>query len=235
MNEELTDSIADLSTTLQTIEKVLNIKSMEKEIEQLEVEASAPNLWDDPSNAQTITTRLSFLQNELKKVISLRQRLDDVSVLIELATDENDLGALSDAKNEISSLIPAIREMEVKTLLSGEYDSREALVTIRSEAGGVDAADWAEMLLRMYLRYCERQNWKTNVYETSYAEEAGIKSATFAVHAPYAYGTLSVEQGTHRLVRISPFDSQSRRHTSFAGVEVVPVVDNSDQIEISDD
>jgi peptide chain release factor 2 len=109
------------------------------------------------------------------------------------------------------------------------------LVTIRSEAGGVDAADWAEMLLRMYLRYCERQNWKTDVYETSYAEEAGIKSATFAVHAPYAYGILSVEQGTHRLVRISPFDSQSRRHTSFAGVEVVPVVDKSDQIEISDD
>ncbi len=104
--------------------------------------------------------------------MSLRQRLDDVQVLIQLATDEGDAGSLADAKNEINSLIPAVREMEVKTLLSGEYDSREALVTIRSEAGGVDAADWAEMLLRMYLRYCERQNWKTDVYETSYAEEA---------------------------------------------------------------
>jgi peptide chain release factor 2 len=207
---------------------------MAVEIKDLEIQASVPNLWDDPAAAQVVTTRLSFLQNELKKVLSLRQRLDDVQVLIQLATDENDASSITDAKNEINSLVPAIREMEVKTLLSGEYDSREALVTIRSEAGGVDAADWAEMLLRMYLRYCERQNWKTDVYETSYAEEAGIKSTTFKVSAPYAYGTLSVEQGTHRLVRISPFDSQSRRHTSFAGVEVVPVVDQSDHIEIDE-
>jgi peptide chain release factor 2 len=235
MSDDLIQSVEELSSTLLTIEKVLNIENIKKEINELEIQASAPNLWDDQSAAQVITTRLSFLQNELKKVLNLRQRLDDVLVLIELANSENDSDSLSDVKNEINNLIPAIREMEVRTLLSGEYDAREALVTIRSEAGGVDAADWAEMLLRMYLRYCERQNWKTDVYETSYAEEAGIKSATFAVHAPYAYGTLSVEQGTHRLVRISPFDSQSRRHTSFAGVEVVPVVDKSDQIEISDD
>ena len=235
MADDFSELINELSSTLLTIEKVLNVKNMEVEIKDLEIQASVPNLWDDPVAAQVVTTRLSYLQNELKKVLSLRQRLDDVQVLIQLATDEGDAGSLVDAKNEINSLIPAVREMEVKTLLSGEYDSREALVTIRSEAGGVDAADWAEMLLRMYLRYCERQNWKTDVYETSYAEEAGIKSATFAVHAPYAYGILSVEQGTHRLVRISPFDSQSRRHTSFAGVEVVPVVDKSDQIEISDD
>ena len=235
MADDFSDLINELSSTLLTIEKVLNVKNMAVEIKDLEIQASVPNLWDDPAAAQVVTTRLSFLQNELKKVLSLRQRLDDVQVLIQLATDENDASSITDAKNEINSLVPAIREMEVKTLLSGEYDSREALVTIRSEAGGVDAADWAEMLLRMYLRYCERQNWKTDVYETSYAEEAGIKSATCAVHAPYAYGILSVEQGTHRLVRISPFDSQSRRHTSFAGVEVVPVVDKSDQIEISDD
>ena len=192
MADDFSELINELSSTLLTIEKVLNVKNMEVEIKDLEIQASVPNLLDDPVAAQVVTTRLSYLQNELKKVLSLRQRLDDVQVLMQLATDEGDAGSLADAKNEISSLIPAIREMEVKTLLSGEYDSREALVTIRSEAGGVDAADWAEMLLRMYLRYCERQNWKTNVYETSYAEEAGIKSATFAVHAPYAYGTLSV-------------------------------------------
>ena len=108
-------------------------------------------------------------------------------------------------------------------------------MTIRSEAGGVDAADWAEMLLRLYTRYCERKGWTYEVYDTSYAEEAGIKSATFAVKAPYAYGTLSVEQGTHRLVRISPFDNQGRRQTSFAGVEVIPVVEQTDHIEISED
>ena len=120
-------------------------------------------------------------------------------------------------------------------LLSGEYDERDALVSIRSGAGGVDAADWAEMLLRMYSRYCERHGWPLEVYETSYAEEAGIKSATFAVKAPFAYGTLSVEQGTHRLVRISPFDNQGRRQTSFAEVEVIPVVEKTESIEIPDD
>src|SRR5690606_10824283 len=128
---------------------------------------------------------------------------------------------------ELPELRRAIEEMEIRTLLSGEYDAREALVTIRAGAGGVDAADFAEMLLRMYLRWAERHKYPTEVYDTSYAEEAGIKSATFAVKAPYAYGTLSVEQGTHRLVRISPFDNQGRRQTSFAGVEVVPVLEKT--------
>ena len=122
--------------------------------------------------------------------------------------------------------------MEVRTLLSGEYDEREALVTIRSGAGGVDAADWAEMLMRMYIRWAEQHKYPVEVFDTSYAEEAGIKSATFAVHAPFAYGNLSVEQGTHRLVRISPFDNQNRRQTSFAEVEVLPVTETTDHIEI---
>jgi len=149
MSDDLIQSVEEMSSTLLTIEKVLDIEKIKKEISDLEIQASAPNLWDDQSAAQVITTRLSFLQNELKKVVSLRQRLDDVLVLIELANAENDSDSLNDVKNEISNLIPAIREMEVRTLLSGEYDAREALVTIRSEAGGVDAADWAEMLLRM--------------------------------------------------------------------------------------
>jgi peptide chain release factor 2 len=154
--------------------------------------------------------------------------------LLELANAEGDESALADAGTELDSVKKAISELEVQTLLNGEYDERDALVTIRSEAGGVEAADWAEMLMRMYLRYCERHNLKVDVLETSYAEEAGIKSTTFRVSSPYAYGTLSVEQGTHRLVRISPFDSQSRRHTSFAGVEIVPVVEQSDAIEIDE-
>ncbi len=155
-------------------------------------------------------------------------------ILLELANAEGDESALADAGAELDSVKKAIGELEVQTLLNGEYDERDALVTIRSEAGGVEAADWAEMLMRMYLRYCERHNLKVDVLETSYAEEAGIKSTTFRVSSPYAYGTLSVEQGTHRLVRISPFDSQSRRHTSFAGVEIVPVVEQSDAIEIDE-
>jgi peptide chain release factor 2 len=139
---------------------------------------------------------------------------------------------LAEADAEYKKLHEDIAAMEVRTLLGGEYDEREALVNIRSGAGGVDAADWAEMLMRMYIRWAEKHSYPVEVFDTSYAEEAGIKSATFAVHAPFAYGTLSVEQGTHRLVRISPFDNQGRRQTSFAEVEVLPVTETTDHIDI---
>ncbi|MCU0283820.1 MAG: peptide chain release factor 2 [Candidatus Nanopelagicales bacterium] len=224
--------LAELESTLGGIEAVLDLPAMRAEVSELEQQASAPDLWDDQAAAQRVTSRLSFVQGELRKVGSLRQRLDDLPVLVELAEDEGDAESLAEAEKELGELRQAIGELEVRTLLSGEYDQREALVTIRSEAGGVDAADWAEMLLRMYTRYCERHGWSFEVYDISYAEEAGIKSATFAVKAPYAYGTLSIEQGTHRLVRISPFDNQGRRQTSFAAVEVLPVTEQTDHMDI---
>ncbi len=226
--------IEKLSATLTSIEKVIDLPRLRKEFEELEAEASAPDLWDEPEKAQVVTSKLSRVQSTINRVSGIRRRLDDVPILIELAQDETDAVALHDAETELDSVGKAIRELEVTTLLSGEYDDRDCLITIRSEAGGVEAADWAQMLMRMYLRYCERKEYKVDVLETSYAEEAGIKSTTFRVSAPYAYGMLSVEQGTHRLVRISPFDSQSRRHTSFAGVEVVPVVEQSDHIDIDE-
>ena len=153
-------------------------------------------------------------------------------MLVELGQEEGDDASMVEAENELTALRKTIDALEVRTLMSGEYDERDALVTIRSEAGGIDAADFAEMLQRMYLRWAERHKYGTEVFDTSYAEEAGIKSTTFQVRAPYAYGTLSVEQGTHRLVRISPFDNQGRRQTSFAGVEVLPVTESTDHIEI---
>ncbi|CAB4694259.1 unannotated protein [freshwater metagenome] len=232
---EAQERMASLATTLSSIETVLNLPAMREAIVDLEAQASAPDLWDDQDRAQQVTSRLSFVQGEVRRVENLRRRFDDLPILYELADDEGDADALADADKELESMQAAIDELEVRTLLSGEYDSREALITIRAEAGGVDAADWAEMLLRMYSRYCERHNWSLEVYETSYAEEAGIKSATFAVKAPYAYGTLSVEQGTHRLVRISPFDNQGRRQTSFAGVEVIPVIAQAESIDIPED
>ena len=182
-----------------------------------------------------MTSRLSYAQGEIRRVEELRRRVDDAQVLWEMAEEADDADYKAEAEGELVSLRKSIDELEVRTLLSGEYDAREALVTIRSEAGGVDAADFAEMLLRMYLRWAERHNYPVDVLDTSYAEEAGIKSATFQVKVPYAYGTLSVEQGTHRLVRISPFDNQGRRQTSFAGVEVLPVVESADHVEIPDD
>jgi peptide chain release factor 2 len=224
--------IRELRTTLESILEVSDVPGLEKQLAELSEQASAPDLWDDPERAQAVTSKLSHLQAELDRLKRAQGRLDDLEVLVELAEAEDDAETLAEAERELAALTKSLGELEVRTLLSGEYDDREALVTIRSEAGGVDAADFAEMLLRMYLRWAERHGYKTEVYDTSYAEEAGIKSATFRIDAPYAYGTLSVEQGTHRLVRISPFDNQGRRQTSFAGVEVLPVVAETDHIDI---
>ncbi|ARF55554.1 peptide chain release factor 2 [Streptomyces gilvosporeus] len=231
---DVSEELKSLSSTMGSIEAVLDLDKMRADIAVLEEQAAAPSLWDDVENAQKITSRLSYLQGQLRKAEELRGRVDDLEVLFELAEAEGDEDARSEAETELESVRKAVDELEVRTLLSGEYDAREALVNIRAEAGGVDAADFAEKLQRMYLRWAERHGYKTELYETSYAEEAGIKSTTFAVQVPYAYGTLSVEQGTHRLVRISPFDNQGRRQTSFAGVEVLPVVEQTDHIEIDE-
>ncbi len=217
---------------MTSIETVTDVSRLRGTIDDLSAQASVPDLWNDQEKAQKVTSRLSHAQSELKRLLDLRQRLDDLEVLFELADEDPD--TVPEAEAELIAVDGEIEAMEVRTLLAGEYDVREALVTIRSEAGGVDAADFAEMLMRMYLRWSERHGYSTEVYDTSYAEEAGIKSATFQVKVPYAYGTLSVEQGTHRLVRISPFDNQGRRQTSFAGVEVVPVVETSDHVEIDE-
>ena len=217
-----------------SIEAVLDLDRMRADVAALEEEAATPNLWENPEHAQQVTSRLSNLQGELRKVGDLRRRIDDVQVLFELAEAEDDEDTRQEASTELASVRKSVDELEVRTLLSGEYDSRAALVNIRAEAGGVDAADFAEQLMRMYLRWAERHGYPTEVYDTSYAEEAGIKSATFVVNFPYAYGTLSVEQGTHRMVRISEYDNQGRRQTSFAGVEVLPVVEQSDHVDIDE-
>jgi len=220
---------------MASIEAVLDLDKLRAQIADLEEQASAPDLWNDQAKAQAVTSKLSGLQAELNRFSTLNRRLEDVEVLFELGQSEEDADTLAEVQGELIDVAKAVGELEVRTLLSGEYDAREALVSLRAEAGGVDAADFAEMLLRMYTRWAERHGYATEVYDTSYAEEAGIKSATFTVKAPYAYGTLSVEQGTHRLVRISPFDNQGRRQTSFAAVEVVPVIEQTDHVDIPED
>jgi len=232
VNADESAELKALEATMTSIESVIDLPRLKASIAELSEQASVPDLWSDQEKAQLVTSRLSHSQSELKKLEELRQRLDDLNVLFELAEDDPD--TMVEAQAELIAAHAEVETMEVRTLLSGEYDVREALVTIRSEAGGVDAADFAEMLMRMYLRWSERHGYATEVYDTSYAEEAGIKSTTFQVKSPYAYGTLSVEQGTHRLVRISPFDNQGRRQTSFAGVEVIPVLESSDHVEIDE-
>lgn len=226
--------IPHLRSTLSSIEQVTDVSALEARIAELEKEASDQNLWDDVDNAQRVTSALSHAQTELRRVTELGQRIDDLEIMVELSAEENDAEALAEAETEFASIRKSLDELEVRTLLSGEYDERNAVITIRAGAGGVDAADFAEMLLRMYLRWAERHGYPTKVMDTSYAEEAGLKSVTFEVSAPFAYGTLSVEGGTHRLVRISPFDNQGRRQTSFAAVEVIPLIESTDSIDIPD-
>lgn len=232
MRPEILAALNELDATLTTIEKVMDPEELASRVRELEQQASDPTLWDNPDHAQQVTTELSSVQAQLKKLTGLRQRIDDIPVMYELAEEEGDGTELAD--EELAELTAEIESLEVKTMLSGEYDSREAVINIRSGAGGVDAADWAEMLMRMYVRWAEKNDRKVDIYDISYAEEAGIKSATFVVHGEYMYGQLSVEQGAHRLVRISPFDNQGRRQTSFAEVEVLPVVEQTDHIDIPD-
>jgi peptide chain release factor 2 len=229
------DEIATLTSKLDSIEAVLDPGEMEREAADLREQAADPGLWADQDRAQKVTRRLSYLEAELARLAGLRQRLGDTQVLFDLAESESDQPTKDEAIRELASVRTEIDQLEVRTLLNGQYDAREALISINAQAGGADAADFAENLLRMYLRWAERHKYPTEVYDTSYAEEAGIKSTTFAVNAPYAYGTLRGEHGTHRMVRISKYDNQGRRQTSFAGVDVMPVVDQADHIDINDD
>ncbi|MCC2034140.1 peptide chain release factor 2 [Microbacterium allomyrinae] len=229
---DLSADIQALRSTFDDIRAVVDVEALTSEIARLNDEAGAPDLWDDVDKAQKVTSALSHRQTELKRITDIERRLDDLDVLIELAIEMDDEDSAEEARRELAELEDIIGQLEVQTLLDGEYDDRAAVVTIRSGAGGDDATDFAEMLLRMYLRWAERHKYPVKIMDTSYAEGAGIKSATFEVDAPYAYGTLSIEAGTHRLARISPFGSADKRQTSFAAVEVIPVMEEAVEIDI---
>ncbi len=232
MVTDFDSELTELKTTMASVREVTDVEALRRQISELEEASAAPDLWDDQEKAQKVTSSLSRANSELDRIQTLDQRLEDLEVLVEMGREENDADTLAEADGELTAIRKAVGELEVKTLLSGDYDAREAVITIRAGAGGVDAADFAEMLMRMYLRWAERHGYPTKVMDTSYAEEAGLKSATFEINVPYAYGHLAVEAGTHRLVRISPFDNQGRRQTSFAAVEVVPLIEQTDHIEI---
>ncbi|MDF0513103.1 peptide chain release factor 2 [Agromyces sp. H3Y2-19a] len=229
---DLSQEIAALRATFGDIRTVIDVDALEAQIAELSEQAGAPDLWDDTANAQKVTSALSHRQSELKRITEVGQRLDDLDVLIDLANEMEDEDSAAEARAEVAALQKTIGDLEVQTLLDGEYDDRGAVVTIRSGAGGDDATDFAEMLMRMYLRWAERHDYPVKVLDTSYAEGAGIKSATFEIDAPYAYGTLSVEAGTHRLARISPFGGADKRQTSFAAVEVIPVMEEATEVEV---
>ena len=237
MAVDFTQELKDLRATMDSVREVTDLPRLQAQITDLETQSGAPDLWDDQERAQVVTSTLSRAKAEYDRITGMERRIEDVETLVEMGREEAESGGdsaevLEEAARELATLKRDIGELEVRTLLSGEYDERAAVVTIRAGAGGVDAADFAEMLMRMYLRWAERHGYPTKVMDTSYAEEAGLKSATFEVDVPYAFGNLSVEAGTHRLVRISPFDNQGRRQTSFAAVEVIPLIESTDSIEI---
>jgi len=206
---------------------------LNEEIAELEKKTSAPDFWDNPDEAQKVLRELSSKRDKVQEWQQFRQQLDDVKLLLEMAREENDQHALEELDRESKALLEGVRNLELKGLLSSPEDQKNAILTIHPGAGGTESQDWAQMLMRMYLRWAERHQFKTEIMDLLPGEEAGIKSVTIEVKGPYAYGYLKSEVGVHRLVRISPFDAGGRRHTSFASVFVLPEMDEDFEIEIN--
>jgi peptide chain release factor 2 len=189
-------------------------------------------VWDDPARGQELTTRLSRLRRDVELTDRLERRLADARAMDDLLADEDDRELTSELSRSLESLEHDVERLELESLLGGEHDDRDAVASLHAGAGGTESQDWAEMLLRMYLRWAEREGFDVELDEILPGEEAGIKSATFIVRGPKAYGLLSAERGVHRLVRISPFDAQKRRHTSFASLDVIPLLPEDEALEI---
>jgi peptide chain release factor 2 len=207
------------------------LKSRLEELDQL---LGKPDLWDNPQEAQKLGQENTRLAGELKAWSHLEEEVEELTILFEMAQAEEDESQAPDLKVRIESLTRAMDLFETQRTLSGQMDPNNAIMDIHAGAGGTEAQDWAEMLLRMYMRYAERSGFQVQIVDRLFGDEAGLKSVTMTVAGPYAYGLLRAEVGIHRLVRVSPFDSQSRRHTSFASVFVTPEIDDNIVVEIND-
>ncbi len=213
---------------------VFDVAGLRRQLEELEGDMARPDLWDDPEAAQAVGRKKNAVEAELTLHDRLESGLDDAEASLELAEEERDASLLAEGIAQCNELEGVLEQAEVQQLLGGEYDGSDALLSINSGAGGTDACDWAEMLLRMYLRWAERHEFKTEILDIQEAEEAGIRGVTLRIEGEYAYGYLNTEQGVHRLVRISPFDSNARRHTAFASVTAVPEIDDAVEVEIDE-
>ena len=207
---------------------------MRARCDDLESEMARPDLWDDRERAERISREKNLLEREIDFYDELAGTLDDTEVLLDLADEADDEETRAEVVEKCAAIESSLEEMELRQLLGGEHDRDDAIVSINSGAGGTDACDWAEMLLRMYLRWSERRGFKAEIIHVQAGEEAGIRSATIGIAGDYAYGYLNSEQGVHRLVRISPFDSAARRHTAFASVAALPEIDDSIEVEIDE-
>ena len=229
---ELREKTSELEERLADLEAFFDVEDLRKEAAKLAEEMSRPGFWDDTENAKEVSARFSRVENRIRLLEDLRGRLSESEEFVEMADGDGEL--ISEVEEELRRIERVLEEQEVARLFAGEYDEGDAILTINPGAGGVDSQDWAEMLSRMYRRWVERRGFGLEVIEYTEGEEAGIKSATFTVSGEHAFGLLSAERGVHRLVRISPFDAGSRRHTSFASVAVAPVIGGAVEVEIED-
>ncbi|MFN3926841.1 MAG: peptide chain release factor 2 [Pseudanabaenaceae cyanobacterium] len=221
-----------LQQRLGKAQDYLDLPRLSAQIHDLEQRAAQPDLWSDPQQAQKILRELDASKAQLHNWKAWQDTIGNLEAMVELLTLETDPALVSEAEQHIQSLTQSLDRWELEQLLGGEYDQRDAILTINAGAGGTDAQDWAEMLLRMYTRFCEARGYQVELSDLSEGEEAGIKSATLVVRGRYAYGYLIAEKGTHRLVRISPFNANDKRQTSFAGVEVMPLIEDEIDLEI---
>jgi peptide chain release factor 2 len=211
---------------------IFDVPAITAQIQDLEQQAAQPELWDDPAQAQQIMQSLNDHKAQLSQMDAWLAQVEDAEAIVELLEDDPDASLMAEATTTVTTLNQALDQWELQQLLAGPYDKNGAVLTINAGAGGTDAQDWAEMLLRMYTRWGENQGYKVRLVELSEGEEAGLKSATLEVEGRYAFGYLKAEKGTHRLVRISPFNANGKRQTSFAGVEVMPILDQSVEVDI---
>lgn len=233
--EELRLKLLECEEPIQNLKEALAIDSLKSEVEALEKESSAPGFWDDMENSQKTMQKIGSLKAKISSYESLKSDFDDALVMIELANEEEDESLLEDCTNSVKDIETRIDSLTLSTLLSGEFDAKNALLTFHAGAGGTEAQDWAEMLFRMYNRWGERHGYKVSTLDYLDGDVAGIKSATILVEGENAYGYLRGEMGIHRLVRVSPFDSSGRRHTSFASLEVMPEIDDDVEVDIREE
>ena len=231
--DELAQSLKDLEPARKELADALGLDAIRREIEELDRKAAAPGFWDDMENSQKVLQRSSMLKDKLAAFERLESAFGDAYALIELGNEENDESLLPEAQEEIEKIKADLEQQRLTTLLNGEYDAKNAILTFHAGAGGTEAQDWAEMLYRMYCRWGERHGYKVKTLDYLDGEEAGLKSASILVEGVNAYGFLKSEMGVHRLVRVSPFDASGRRHTSFASLEVMPEIDDTVEVQIN--
>jgi len=232
---EHTEALAGLAARIEAAKGFLDIDGKRAKAVELEAQAADPGLWDDPSRGQDVTSRLARARAEVERYDGLRTRVEDAQAIDELLAEGEDADLAAELAAAVGSIAADVERLELAALLSGPYDDHDAIATLQAGAGGTESMDWADMLLRMYSRWAERDGFALEVDDVHYGEEAGIKSATFTLRGTNAYGLLSAERGVHRLVRISPFDAQKRRQTSFAALDVIPALEQEEAEEIEVD